>query len=65
MHKSDIVFVTETWLNHNIPNESAQIPNFNLLRSDRASGRGGGVAWYIHENIPVKVRNDLNDENFE
>ena len=21
MHKSDIVFVTETWLNHNIPDE--------------------------------------------
>ena len=25
MHKSDIVFVTETWLNHNIPDELAQI----------------------------------------
>ena len=65
MHKSDIVFVTETWLNHNIPDELARITNFNLLRSDRTSGRGGGVALYIHENIPVKVRNDLNDENFE
>ena len=52
MHKSDIVFVTETWLNHNISDELVQISNFNLLRSDRTSGRGGGVALYIQENIP-------------
>ena len=53
MPKSDIEFVTETWSNHNIPDELAQILNFNLLRSDRTSGREGGVALYIHENIPV------------
>ena len=65
-HKSFIVFLTETWSNHNSPDELAQIPNFSLLsRSDRRSGRGGGAALYIRENIPVKVRNDLNDENFE
>ena len=31
-HKSDIVFVTETWLNHNIPDEFVKIPNLNLVR---------------------------------
>ena len=50
-YKADIVFVTETctWLNHSIPDELVQIPNFNLVRRNRSSCRGGGVALYVRD----------------
>ena len=59
-YKSDILFVTETWLTESIPNEAVNISGFNIFRKDRTIARGGGVAIYIKDDIPVKTRFDLN-----
>ena len=59
-YKSDILFVTETWLTESIPNEAVNISGFNIFRKDRTKARGGGVAIYIKDDIPVKTRFDLN-----
>ena len=59
-YKSDILFVTETWLTESIPNEAVNISGFNIIRKDRTIARGGGVAIYIKDDIPVKTRFDLN-----
>ena len=64
-HKSDIILVTETWLTDDVPDQSVNITGFNLTRKDRTIGRGGGVAIYVKETIPLKVRSDLTNEDFE
>ena len=64
-HNSDIIFVTETWLNENVPSEVVNIPGLIVIRKDRSSGRGGGIAIYIKDNIPVKTHYDLCDPCFE
>lgn len=64
-HKSDLVMVTETWLTENVPNEAVHIPGLTIIRKDRNGGRGGGVAIYVRDHIPVKVRNDLIQPPFE
>lgn len=64
-YKSDIVFITETWLSESIPNEAIHIDGFNVFRKDRTEMRGGGVAIYIKDDVPVKIRSDLNDKCVE
>ena len=64
-YKSDMIFVSETWLSENIPNEAIHIGGYNVFRNDRVGTRGGGVALYINDNIPVEIRNDLNSSLFE
>ena len=39
--------------------QSVNITGFNLTRKDRTIGRGGGVAIYVKETIPLKVQSDL------
>jgi hypothetical protein len=64
-HKSNIILVTETWLTDDVPNQSENIAGFNLTRKDRTIGRGGGVEIYVKGIIPLKVRSDLSNEDFE
>ena len=52
----DVFAITETWLNSQVPDEILYIPGYNLIRNDRLS-RGGGVAFYIRNNISFKIVN--------
>ncbi len=61
IYKPDIIFVTETWLSENIPNETIHIDDFNVFRKDRIVMRGGGVAFYIKDDFPVRIRFDLSN----
>jgi hypothetical protein len=63
----DIICLSETWCNSNIPDESVQLNGFTTFRKDRQDGRaGGGVICYIRDFIPVmKIWNELNDEQLE
>lgn len=47
----DIIGVTETWLNEQIPNNLIDIPGFSIVRNDRTYGRGGGTCLYIRHGI--------------
>lgn len=64
-YKPNIITISETWLHSKITDESVEIDNFVLYRSDRAS-RGGGVATYVAANL-VSECVILNEEpvNFE
>ena len=48
-----------------VPDEIVNVSGLNIVRRDRLCGRGGGVAIYVNHDIPLKVRDDLNDQFFE
>ena len=56
--KFSIIGVTETWL-HNTSPSIFNLHNYNLIRRDREEQRGGGVAFYISENLQFKVRKEI------
>ena len=48
-----VVAVTETWLSPDVLDSEVthNFPNYSLLRCDRESRQGGGVALYIREDL--------------
>jgi exonuclease III len=65
MQEIDIVCVTETWLKDKMPDEAIDCLGMNLCRHDRMNRVGGGVAVFINNRIPFKVREDLISKSFE
>ncbi|XP_053402672.1 sacsin-like [Mercenaria mercenaria] len=62
----DIMFLTETWLSHDVINEDVLIPGFSQpVRCDRDDRLGGGVAIYVRQNINVTHRQDLSVNGLE
>lgn len=65
-YKLHIFAITETHLNSEINSEVLKIEGYNLYRFDTCRGaRGGGVAIYCQDRIPVKTRNDLGCKEVE
>ena len=66
-NSAEIICITESWCNSNIPDECIAIPGFNLYRRDRQDGRnGGGVVCYISESLPTcKVWHELDKNDLE
>lgn len=50
-----VLAVSETWFNESHNNNLLLIPNFKLIRHDRKSKRGGGVAFYLRYGIKYKI----------
>lgn len=59
-----ILALTETHLDSSFSDEFVSIQGYNILRKDR-NRHGGGVAIYIQNHIPVKIRNDLMPNSVE
>lgn len=59
-----VIGVSETWLHHDSP-QLFNLPNYTLIRADREGRRGGGVAFYIADNLKFKVRYDIKFEQTE
>ena len=61
--KSDIVAVTETWLNSNITDGEFFSDDYIVYRKDRKATvknkRGGGILLELKKNIPSRRRHDL------
>ena len=56
----DVIAITETWLNPEIPDGPVSLTDFSIVRNDRASGkRGGGVCAFIKSDIPFSTLTDL------
>ena len=47
-----IIGIVETWLHKNIPDDCLNVPDYNVLRFDRAT-RGDGVILLIHKNFAI------------
>lgn len=64
--KVDVVMVSESWLNSDIPSQLVSIPGFTLHRNDRKNRIGGGVCMYIRENLSTKsvYSSSLSDVEF-
>ena len=61
----DVLAVTETWLDSNIPDELVSITGYQKpFRRDR-NKRGGGTARYCSDHLPIRRRNDQEDANSE
>ena len=58
----DVPTRSETWLSSNISDCEVTIPGYTLVRKDRNGStklNGGGVLFYIRDNIPFTVKKDL------
>ncbi|XP_044591441.1 uncharacterized protein LOC123269670 [Cotesia glomerata] len=53
-HNYDIIAVSETWLNHLIPDDTVYLLSYTLYRHNRRLRSGGGVALYVRSWIKAK-----------
>ena len=68
IHQFDIITLSETWLKDNANLlSSVEIPGYNNNFRNRDRVKGGGVGYYVKNNINVKERKDLTnlDETIE
>lgn len=47
----DILCVTESWLNNQIPDNMINILGYSILRNDRQHKKGGGTCIYINQRL--------------
>ena len=59
-----IIAISETWLDDSHTDSSISIDGYSLIRRDR-DGHGGGVCFYIRDDIPYKTRPDLCNDDLE
>ena len=52
-----ILAIQETWSIHHP--HFINIPGFNFTHKQRPSGRGGGVGFYVRNNLSFEVRDEL------
>lgn len=63
----DIIGLTETWMNCSILDSEMSISGYTLHRNDRKDTekhRGGGVAFYIHNDLNCVHREEIFEQNF-
>ena len=58
-NKTDVITVSETWLNTTVTNSEVSIGGYKPYRQDRLRKRGGGVCAYIRKDITVTVLKDI------
>ena len=47
----DYLCLSETWLHKNSPSAALSVPGYNIYRRDRPEGKGGGIMFYVKDNI--------------
>ena len=62
--KAAVIAISETWLDDSHTDCSVSIDGYSLIRRDR-DGHGGGVCFYIRDDIPYKARPDLCNDDLE
>ncbi|CAF4482171.1 unnamed protein product [Rotaria sp. Silwood2] len=75
LHKTDLICLAETWLKDDNRLDHLQIIGYNFIHKTRAcsfvsnhslhSQKGGGVAIYFRETIPIKKNDSYAHENLE
>ena len=62
----DIIAITESWMNSDIPDASVSLNGYTLFRKDRLdtkNGRGGGILLYTKTELGALACDDLNSYN--
>ena len=65
--QSDIITISESWLNTTITSTEIQLDGYKLFRLDRLHKGGGGVCAYVRSELKSKVLKDfssISDRNF-
>ena len=57
--KSDIITISETWLNTTVTSGEIQIKGYKLHKLDRLHIGGGGVCAYVHKDLKSSVLKEL------
>ena len=57
-----ILSFTESWLNDDTTDDEIALPVYNIFRSDRQYGIGGGIVEYIRDSIFAIRRTDLESQ---
>jgi len=63
----DVIGVVETWLTNSIDNAEIELAGYQIFRQDRVNQdktRGGGVLFYVKEDINVVQRDDICNVQF-
>ena len=63
-YQPNIVIITETWLDHHVPDSFLTISDYVILRCDRDS-HGGGVAVFIKKTISHEIVSLTPSNNFK
>lgn len=63
-HKLHILAISETHLDSSFEDTELEISGYNIYRNDR-NRYGGGVAFYVQNHVPVKIRMDMMQYNIE
>ena len=61
----DIICITETWLNAEIPDSAIHLPGYVVYRKDRSTGQGGGVLCFVRSNVKSFMLEPANNVNHE
>ena len=61
----DILSINETKLNTNGSVDEVHIPRYEIIRSDRVTNGGGGVCFYVKNEVHFTIRNDLHLDALE
>ena len=51
--KPHIIGITESWAHNGITDAELGLEGYVMFRKDRIGKKGGGVLYYIKENIPA------------
>ena len=57
----DVLTFSETWLDESISDSEVKLDGYNMFRRDGPGNCQGGVLIYLRDNLPGKVREDLNN----
>ncbi|XP_011158078.1 uncharacterized protein LOC105194715 [Solenopsis invicta] len=55
MSDMHIICMSETWLRSKISDALVDLPGYKLFRRDRGGRHGGGVAFYLRENLSASI----------
>ena len=59
-----VICITETWCSDNSMNHNLfELPQYKSIRQVRRTGRGGGIAVFLHESLTFNIRQDLSVNN--
>ena len=59
-----VICITETWCSDNSMNHNLfKLPQYKSIHQVRRTGKGGGIAVFLHESLTFTVRQDLSVKN--
>ena len=59
-----VICITETWCSDNSMSHNLfKLPQYKSIHQVRRTGKGGGIAVFLHESLTFNVRHDLSVNN--